>query len=409
MSSFDVEAIRNDFPILSRKIHNNKTLVYLDNAATTQKPSSVVELMNEYMYKHNGNVHRGIHQLSEKSTEAFENARIKIAEFFNAPQSEEIIFTSGTTESINLVAHSWGRKFLTKGDVVVLSEMEHHSNLVPWQLLSKDIGVELKFITLNEDSSLNLDSLRELLKSENVKIVAVSYASNVLGNVNPVKEIVEIAHSAGIPVLLDGAQAAPHLKVDLTELDCDFFVCSAHKMLGPTGVGILFGKMELLTEMNPFLGGGEMILEVGLTESTYKEPPLKFEAGTPNYIEAIGFGAAVDYLTDLGMDAIHEHEVKLAEYALAELEKIGGVEIYGPSEGRSGIISFNVEGAHSHDVAQILDGEGVAVRAGHHCAQPLMKWLKVSSTSRASFYFYNTESEVDALVSAIQKVKDIFK
>jgi len=407
VSNFDVEAIRNDFPILARKVHN-KPLVYLDNAATTQKPSSVVNLMNEYMLQHNGNVHRGIHQLSEKSTEAYENARVKIAKFFNAPQPEEILFTSGTTESINLVAHSWGRKFLTKGDVVVLSEMEHHSNLVPWQLLSKDIGVELKFIALNEDSSLNLDSLRDLVKLDEVKFVAVSYASNVLGNVNPVKEIVEIVHSAGIPVLFDGAQAAPHLKVDLTELDCDFFVCSAHKMLGPTGVGILYGKMELLTEMNPFLGGGEMILEVGLTESTYKEPPSKFEAGTPNYIEAIGFGAAVDYLTDIGMDAIHEHEVKLAEYALAELKKIGGIEIYGPSEGRSGIVSFNVEGAHPHDVAQILDGEGVAVRAGHHCAQPLMKWLKVSSTSRASFYFYNTESEVDALVSAIQKVKDMF-
>ena len=407
MSNFDVEAIRNDFPILSQKIHD-KPLVYLDNAATTQKPSSVINLMNEYLLKYNGNVHRGIHQLSEKSTEAYENARVKIAKFFNAPQPEEILFTRGTTESINLVAHSWGRKFLTKGDVVVLSEMEHHSNLVPWQLLSKDIGVELKFIALNKDSSLNLDSLRELVKLDEVKFVAVSYASNVLGNVNPVKEIVEIVHSAGIPVLFDGAQAAPHLKVDLTELDCDFFVCSAHKMLGPTGVGILYGKMELLTEMNPFLGGGEMILEVGLTESTYKEPPSKFEAGTPNYIEAIGFGAAVDYLTDIGMDAIHEHEVNLAAYALAELEKLGGVEVYGPSEGRCGIVSFNVEGAHPHDVAQILDGEGVAVRAGHHCAQPLMKWLKVSSTSRASFYFYNTESEVDALVTAIQKVKSMF-
>lgn len=407
MSNFDVEAIRNDFPILSQKIHD-KPLVYLDNAATTQKPSSVVNLMNDYLLKYNGNVHRGIHQLSEKSTEAYENARVKIAKFFNAPQPEEILFTRGTTESINLVAHAWGRKFLTKGDVVVLSEMEHHSNLVPWQLLSKDIGVELKFIALNKDSSLDLDSLRELVKSDKVKFVAVSYASNVLGNVNPVKEIVEIVHSAGIPVLFDGAQAAPHLKVDLTELDCDFFVCSAHKMLGPTGVGILYGKMELLTEMNPFLGGGEMILEVGLTESTYKEPPSKFEAGTPNYIEAIGFGAAVDYLTEIGMDVIHEHEVKLAAYALVELEKIGGIEVYGPTEGRSGIVSFNVEGAHPHDVAQILDGEGVAVRAGHHCAQPLMKWLKVSSTSRASFYFYNTDSEVDALVNAIQKVKSIF-
>ena len=407
MSNFDVEAIRNDFPILSQKVHN-KPLVYLDNAATTQKPSSVVNLMNEYMYKYNGNVHRGIHHLSEKSTEAYENARVKIAKFLNAPQSEEILFTRGTTESINLVAHSWGRKFLNKGDVVVLSEMEHHSNLVPWQFLSKDIGVELKFITLNDDSSLNLDSLRELVKSNNVKLVAVSYASNVLGNVNPVKEIVEIAHSAGIPILFDGAQAAPHLKVDLTDLDCDFFVCSAHKMLGPTGVGILFGKMDLLTEMNPFLGGGEMILEVGLTESTYKEPPSKFEAGTPNYIEAIGFGAAVDYLTELGMDAIHEHEVQIAEYALAELEKLGGVEVYGPPEGRSGIISFNVEGVHPHDVAQILDGEGVAVRAGHHCAQPLMKWLNVSSTSRASFYFYNTEAEVNTLIAAIQKVKGMF-
>ena len=406
-NNFDVEAIRNDCPILSEKVHN-KPLVYLDNAATTQKPSSVVSLMNEYMYKHNGNVHRGIHQLSEKSTEAYENARVKIAKFFNAPNSDEIIFTSGTTESINLVAHSWGRKFLNKGDVVVLSEMEHHSNLVPWQLLSKDIGVELKFIALNEDSTLNLDSLRELVKSKNTKFVAVSYASNVLGNVNPVKEIVEIAHSAGIPVLFDGAQAAPHLKVDLTDLACDFFVCSAHQLLGPTGIGILFGKMDLLKEMNPFLGGGEMILEVGLTESTYKEPPAKFEAGTPNYIEAIGFGAAVDYLTELGMDAIHEREVKLAKYAIAELKKIGGVEVYGPSEGRSGIISFNLEGVHPHDVAQILDGEGVAVRAGHHCAQPLMKWLKVSSTSRASFYFYNTEEEVNALVTAVQKVKELF-
>ena len=407
MSLFDVNEIRKDFPILSQLIHD-KPLVYLDNAATTQKPKSVVKMMEEYLFKHNANVHRGIHYLSEKSTEAYEDARLKVAKFFNAPKPEEIIFTSGTTESVNLVAHSWGRKYLKKGDAIILAEMEHHSNLVPWQLLSKEIGVELKFTGLNEDSSLNMNRFKELVGEKNTKLVAISYASNVLGNVNPAGEIVEIAHSAGVPVLFDGAQAAPHFKVDLTEIDCDFFVCSAHKMLGPTGVGILYGKSEHLEEMNPFLGGGEMILEVGLHESTYKEPPMKFEAGTPNYIQAIGFGAALDYLDKIGMDAVHEHEVKLCEYAVSEIGKVGGVEVYGPKTNRSGIISFNLDGTHPHDVAQLLDGEGVAVRAGHHCAQPLMKWLNVSSTSRISFYIYNTEEEIDTFIAALQKIKKIF-
>ncbi|MCH7886970.1 MAG: cysteine desulfurase [Candidatus Marinimicrobia bacterium] len=407
MSSFDVESIRKDFPILSAKVHD-KPLVYLDNAATAQKPNSVIELMNEYMQNHNANVHRGIHLLSEKSTEGYENARVKIADFFNASQPEEIIFTKGTTESINLVAHGWGRKFIGEGDIIILSEMEHHSNLVPWQLLTKNVGAELKFVELNEDATFNLESLKELVSDKRAKLVALSYASNVLGHVNPVKELIKIAHSENVPVLLDGAQAAPHHKIDFADIDCDFFVCSAHKMLGPTGIGILYAKMGLLEAMDPFLGGGEMILEVGLHESSYKEPPYKFEAGTPNYIEAIGFGAAIDYLKEVGMDTIHDHEVNLSKYAMGKLEKLGDVNIYGPTEGRGGIISFNIGNAHPHDVAQLLDADGVAVRAGHHCAQPLMKWLKVNSTSRASFYLYNTEAEVDVFVESLGKIKEMF-
>ena len=407
MSSIDVKTIRNDFPILSTKVHD-KPLVYLDNAATTQKPNSVIELMNEYMHNHNANVHRGIHLLSEKSTEGYENARVKIANFFNASQPEEIIFTKGTTESINLVAHAWGRKFISEGDIIILSEMEHHSNLVPWQLLTKSVGAVLKFVEMNEDATLNLESLRELVSDKRAKLVALSYASNVLGHLNPVKEMIEIAHSENVPVLLDGAQAAPHHKIDFADIDCDFFACSAHKMLGPTGIGIIYAKMGILEDMDPFLGGGEMILEVGLHESSYKEPPYKFEAGTPNYIEAIGFGAAIDYLNEVGMDAIHDHEAKLSKYAIGELEKLGDVAVYGPTEGRGGIISFNIGNAHPHDVAQLLDGDGVAVRAGHHCAQPLMKWLKVSSTSRASFYLYNTEAEVDVFVESLGKIKEMF-
>ena len=407
MSSFDVESIRKDFPILSAKVHD-KPLVYLDNAATAQKPNSVIELMNEYMQNHNANVHRGIHLLSEKSTEGYENARVKIADFFNASQPEEIIFTKGTTESINLVAHGWGRKFIGEGDIIILSEMEHHSNLVPWQFLTKNVGAELKFVELNEDATFNLESLKELVSDKRAKLVALSYASNVLGHVNPVKELIKIAHSENVPVLLDGAQAAPHHKIDFADIDCDFFVCSAHKMLGPTGIGILYAKMGLLEAMDPFLGGGEMILEVGLHESSYKEPPYKFEAGTPNYIEAIGFGAAIDYLKEVGMDTIHDHEVNLSKYAMGKLEKLGDVNIYGPTEGRGGIISFNIGNAHPHDVAQLLDADGVAVRAGHHCAQPLMKWLKVNSTSRASFYLYNTEAEVDVFVESLGKIKEMF-
>ena len=407
MSSFDVKTIRNDFPILSTKVHD-KPLVYLDNAATTQKPNSVIELMNKYMHNHNANVHRGIHLLSEQSTEGYENARVKIANFFNASQPEEIIFTKGTTESINLVAHAWGRKFLGEGDIIILSEMEHHSNLVPWQLLTKSVGAELKFVEMNEDATLNLESLKELVSDKKTKLVALSYASNVLGNVNPVKELIKIAHSENVPVLLDGAQAAPHHKIDFKDIDCDFFACSAHKMLGPTGIGILYAKMGLLEAMDPFLGGGEMILEVGLYESSYKEPPHKFEAGTPNYIEAIGFGAAIDYLQEVGMDTIHDYEANLSKYAIGKLEKLGDVDVYGPTEGRGGIISFNIGNAHPHDVAQLLDGDGVAVRAGHHCAQPLMKWLKVSSTSRASFYLYNTEAEVDVFVESLGKIKEMF-
>jgi len=407
LSSIDVETVRKDFPILSTKVHD-KPLVYLDNAATTQKPNSVIELMNEYMHNHNANVHRGIHFLSEKSTEGYENARVKIANFFNAAQPEEIIFTKGTTESINLVAHAWGRKFIGEGDIIILSELEHHSNLVPWQLLTKSVGAKLKFVEMNEDATLNLESLKELVSDKRAKLVALSYASNVLGNLNPVKEMIEIAHSESVPVLLDGAQAAPHHKIDFVDIDCDFFACSAHKMLGPTGIGIFYAKMGLLEAMDPFLGGGEMILEVGLHESSYKEPPHKFEAGTPNYIEAIGFGAAIDYLEEIGMDTIHVHEANLSKYAIGKLEQLGDVDIYGPKDGRAGIVSFNIGNAHPHDVAQLLDGDGVAIRAGHHCAQPLMKWLKVSSTSRASFYLYNTEAEVDVFVESLGKIKEMF-
>ena len=402
----NVQAIRADFPLLSIQ-HDGKPLVYLDNAATTQKPRAVLNAMQEVYERFNANVHRGIYFISEEATQHYEAAREIVRSFINADDVESIIFTKNATEAINLVAHAWGRKFVGSGDEIILTEMEHHSNIVPWQILAKDTGALLKFVGLHNDGTLQTEQFAQLL-SPRTKLVAVTHMSNVLGTINPLDEIVRIAHSHDVPVLIDGAQGAAHLSTDVRALDCEFYVFSGHKMLGPTGVGILYGKRSFLEDMDPFLGGGEMIMEVKFETSTYKDPPYKFEAGTPNIIEAIGLGAAINYLLAIGMDSIFAHEIELTNYTLGALDDLGGVAIHGPRTNRGGLISFSVDGVPPHDVAQILDSEGVAVRAGHHCAQPLMRWLNVPATTRASFYLYNTRQEADAFVKAIDKAKSLF-
>jgi cysteine desulfurase/selenocysteine lyase len=398
---------RKDFPILREKIHG-KPLVYLDNAATTQKPLSVINAVSDYYLHSNANVHRGIHTLAERATTAYEDVRKKAANFIGAATPKQIIYTRGTTESINLVAAAWGRKNLTDGDEIILTEMEHHSNLIPWHILAKEKKINLKFIPIHSHGTLNLDGFEKLI-SEKTKLISMAHMSNVLGTINPAAEIIKIAHSKNVKVLLDGAQSVPHLPVDVKELDCDFFAFSGHKMLGPTGIGILYAKIPVLEEMDPYQSGGEMIESVTLHNSTYSGLPHKFEAGTPNIAGAVGLGAAIDYLDSIGMEKISLYEQEITSYALMKMSKIEGMTIYGPTKHRGGAISFNLGNIHPHDMAHFLDQQGIAVRAGFHCAQPLMEKLKVSSTTRASLYFYNTIKEIDYFVDQLTEAQHFFK
>jgi cysteine desulfurase / selenocysteine lyase len=404
----NVKEIRKDFPILEREIKTGVCLTYLDSTATSQKPLQVITAMNDFYRHSNANIHRGVHTLAEESTSLYEGAREKIAKFINARAAREIIFTRNTTESINLVAYSWARSTLKAGDLVILSEMEHHSNLVPWQMLRAERGIELDFIPVTEDGLLDLESYKTLL-NRIPKLVSFTHMSNVLGTINPAMDVIRLAHSAGAIVLVDGAQSVPHLKVDVQALDADFFAFSAHKMCGPTGIGVLYGRIALLEAMPPFLGGGDMIREVKLRSFRPNSLPHKFEAGTPAIAEAVGFGAAVDYLTKIGMDNVARHEHEITEYALERLEEIPGVKVFGPAvDHKGGVAAFTLDGVHPHDVAQILDQDGIAIRAGHHCAQPLHERFGIPATSRASFYLYNTKEEVDLLVNGIYKVKKVF-
>ena len=407
-SGLDELLVREDFPILKREVRPGVPLIYLDSAATSQKPIPVIEAMDRYYRETNANIHRGIHALAEEATEAYESARQRIAAFIHAPSSEEVIFTRNTTESINLVANSWGRKFLKSGDLILLTEMEHHSNLIPWQLLAEQLDLRLEFIPVTSEGLLDLEEYQRLLALE-PKLVSLTHMSNVLGTVNPLDEILPAAKAAGAVTLVDGAQSVPHFPVDLSQLEADFYAFSAHKMLGPTGIGILYGKRDLLEQMPPFLGGGEMIKRVELRKFTVNDLPHKFEAGTPAIAEAVGFGAAVDYLSQIGMAEIEKQERKITGYALERLSVIPGLKVLGPGiEDKGGVVSFYIEGIHAHDVAQVLDSVGIAVRAGHHCAQPLHNRFNLPATSRASFYLYNTEEEVDRLVDGIHKTKAIF-
>lgn len=401
----DVKAIREAFPILNQEV-NGHPLVYLDSAATSQKPVQVIEAVANYYREYNSNVHRGVHTLGTKATDAYEGAREKVRNFINASSIEEIIFTRGTTTAINTVAASYGRTNLKAGDEIVISYMEHHSNIIPWQQVAKATGATLRYIPLEEDGSISVEQARATINS-NTKIVAIMYVSNVLGSINPVKEIAQVAHQNGAIMLVDGAQSTPHMKVDVRDLDCDFYAFSGHKMCAPTGIGVLYGKKQLLENMEPIEFGGEMIDFVDLQDSTWKELPWKFEGGTPIIAGAVGLGAAIDFLTEIGMDNIEKHEHEIADYALEQLSSVEGVTIYGPKH-RAGLVTFNVEDVHPHDVATVLDVEGIAVRAGHHCAQPLMRWLKVSATARASFYLYNTKEDVDAFVRGLVKTKEYF-
>jgi len=404
----NVNEIRKDFPILQRETQPGTRLVYLDSTATSQKPLAVLNSMENYYRRSNANIHRGVHTLAEEATTLYEQAREKIAKFINSPSARQIIYTRNTTESINLVAYTWARVNLKAGDLVILTEMEHHSNLVPWQMLQVERGLELDFIPVTEDGLLDLDAYKSLL-SRSPKLVSFTHMSNVLGTINPAAEIIRLAHAAGAITLVDAAQSVPHLKVDVQSLDADFLAFSAHKMCGPTGIGALYGKAELLETMPPFLGGGDMIKEVHLRSFRPNTLPHKFEAGTPAIAEAVGFGAAVDYLSSLGMDHIAAHEHDITEYALERLEEVPGLKLFGPSaDKKGGVAAFTFDGIHPHDVAQILDRDGIAIRAGHHCAQPLHEKFGIPATSRASFYLYNTKDEVDMLVNGIYKVKEMF-
>lgn len=404
----DVTAIRKDFPILTRQVHG-RPLVYLDNAATSQKPRSVIEAISHYYEYYNANIHRGIHQLSEEATAAYEETRAKVARFINAPNPECIVFVRNATEAINLVANAWGRRELKPGDQVVLTEMEHHSDLIPWQLVTGDVGADLGFIKMKDDGTLDLSCLDSTITGD-TRLVCMVHVSNSLGTINPARQVADAAHRRGALMLLDGAQSAPHMPVDVQELDCDFFAFSGHKMLGPTGVGVLYVRPEIIKDMGPFLGGGEMIREVWLDRATWNEAPFRFEAGTPNIADVIGLGAAIDYLMDLGMEKVRQHEIGLTAYALEAVGKLDGITIYGPKDAqqRGGVVPFNLADVHAHDVGTILDRQGVAIRAGHHCTQPAMRRLGVSATARASFYIYNTPEEVDILVEALKKAGALF-
>ncbi len=404
----DVETVRKDFPIFQRTVRG-KRLIYLDSAATSQKPQCVIDAEREFYERYNANVHRGAYLIAEEATAAYESAREKVAKFINAPKKDCIVFTRGTTEAINLVAYSWGLANLREGDEILLTEMEHHSNIVPWQLIAERTGAKIKVVPITDDGLLDMDAFERLL-TERVKIVAVTHVSNVLGTINPVHEICRKAHEVGAMVLVDGAQAAPHLPVDVQAIGCDFYALSGHKMCGPTGVGALYGRKELLEAMPPFLGGGEMIRTVTFERTTFNDVPYKFEAGTPPIAQAVGLGVAVDYLTKIGIERIRAHEVELVTYALERLREIDDITIYGaaPPEQRGGVIAFNIGNIHPHDLATFLDAHGICIRAGHHCAQPLMRRLNVAATARASFYLYNTPDEIDALIEALQQAMRFF-
>ncbi|WP_340016444.1 cysteine desulfurase [Paenibacillus sp. FSL K6-1318] len=399
-------SIREQFPILHQEI-NGHPLVYLDSAATSQKPHAVIEAVKHYYEYENSNVHRGVHTLGSRATDAYEGAREKVAKFINARRTQEIIFTRGTTTALNLVASSYARANCKEGDEIVITQMEHHSNLIPWQQVAKETGATLKYIPLQPDGHIELADVEKTI-TNNTKIVAIAYVSNVMGLIHPVKQIAEIAHRNGAVIVVDGAQSTPHMKVDVQDLDCDFYALSGHKMCGPTGIGVLYGKKALLESMEPVEFGGEMIDDVGLYESNWKELPWKFEGGTPIIAGAVGLGAAIDFLEQIGMDEIAHHESVLAAYATERLSEIDGLTIYGPAKRHVGVVTFNLCDVHPHDVATVLDASGVAIRAGHHCCQPLMRWLEVSSTARASFYLYNNEQDVDRLVSALIQTKEYF-
>ena len=401
----NITDIRQHFPILDQQV-NGRDLVYLDSAATSQKPIAVIEALSTYYREYNSNVHRGVHTLGTKATDGYEGAREKVRRFIGANSTQEIIFTRGATTALNIVAQSYGLTNVREGDEIVITYMEHHANIIPWQQVAKATGATLKYIPLQEDGTIALQDVEETVTSQ-TKIVSVAQVSNVLGTINPIKEIAKIAHRNGAVMVVDGAQSSPHMKIDVQELDCDFFAFSGHKMCAPTGIGVLYGKKELLEKMEPVEFGGEMIDFVGLQESTWKELPWKFEAGTPIIAGAIGLGAAIDFLEQIGLENIEAHEHRLAQYALEQLNQVEGITIYGPKH-RAGLVTFNIEDVHPHDVATVLDAEGIAVRAGHHCAQPLMKWLKASATARASFYLYNTEEEIEKLVAGLIKTKEYF-
>lgn len=410
-TAISVEQIRKDFPILQRKVRNDKSLVYLDNAATTQKPIQVINAITDFYTNHNSNIHRAVHALAEEATEAYEMTRDKVANFLNIKDRQEIVFVRGTTEAINLVAYAWGRQNIKEGDIIVTTEYEHHSNIVPWQLLTQEKKAKLEYIGIDDNGELILSHLDQFLATGKVKLVAVSQMSNVLGTITDVATIIAKCKKAGARVLIDGAQSVPHMKVDLGVMNCDFFAFSGHKMLGPTGVGVLWAKKELLEQMAPFHGGGDMIREVHKYETTWNDLPYKFEAGTPNIADVIGFAAAIDYLNNLGMDYVRAHEVEITKYALEQLSKINGLKLYGTPDmsKRGGVISFNFADIHPHDLATIIDEDGIAIRSGHHCAQVLMEKLDIAATSRASFYIYNTKEEVDILINSLARAARLFK
>jgi cysteine desulfurase / selenocysteine lyase len=404
---FDVARVRKDFPILGIEV-KGKPLVYLDNAASSQMPRQVLDRWIRYQTTQHSNIHRAVHYLSETATAEYEIARRKIQAFINAREDREVIFTTGTTDAINLVAHGYGRKFIGPGDEIVLTTLEHHSNIVPWQMVAEEKGAKIRVVPINDRGELVIEEYLKLL-GPRTKLVGVGHVSNALGTINPVREMIEAAHAKGIPVLLDGAQAAPHLRLDMQALDCDFYAFSGHKMFGPTGIGILYGKAEWLEKMLPFKGGGDMILSVTFEKTTYNAPPAKFEAGTPPIAAAITLGAAVDYIESIGIDRIHAHETDLLDYATDQVNRLPGVRIVGTAEKKAAVVSFVVDGVHPHDVGTLLNEEGIAVRTGHHCTQPVMQRFGIPATSRASFAFYNTHAEVDALVAGIRKVQKVFR
>ncbi|WP_144468388.1 cysteine desulfurase [Bacillus pumilus] len=401
----NIKDVREQFPILHQQV-NGHDLVYLDSAATSQKPRVVIDAMNEYYRSYNSNVHRGVHTLGTRATDAYEGAREKVRAFIRASSVQEIIFTRGTTTALNTVAISYARANLKEGDEIVITHMEHHANIIPWQQAAKATGATLKYIPLQEDGTLSLEDVKQTITHQ-TKIVAVTHVSNVLGTINPIKDIAKIAHDHGAILVVDGAQSTPHMQIDVQDLDCDFFAFSGHKMCGPTGIGVLYGKKDLLNNMEPAEFGGEMIDFVDLYDSTWKELPWKFEAGTPIIAGAVGLGKAIDFLNDIGMEEVSRYEHQLATYALERFKELDGATVYGPQH-RAGLVTFNLDDVHPHDASTVLDTEGVAIRAGHHCAQPLMKWLGVSATARASFYLYNTEEEIDQLIAALRKTKEYF-